>query len=107
MTNEDFPILKKSYRVTMGDGSVWAVPVSEIAVSRASHYMSEFGGDLVKSLYEDTLPLFQEDEKQIKEWACGNMDWSDVMSIAVRIEQRTEIDRYAKDWVNPTKTELK
>lgn len=107
MTDEDFPILKKTYRVTMPDDSVWAVPVSEIAMNRADHYLGEFNGDLIKSLYEDTLPLFQENESEIKDWAQNNMDWCDVMSVAVRLETPDSAKRYASGWTNPEKVEIK
>jgi hypothetical protein len=106
-TEKDFPILTKSYHVTMGDGSVWAIPVADIAMNRAEHYMGEYGDDLVFSLYEDTLPLFQETPSEIADWACNNMDWKDVASVAVRIESPDAATRYAKDWTNPTKTEIK
>lgn len=107
MTDEDFPVLKKTYRVTMPDDSVWAVPVSEIAMNRADHYIGEYDGDLIKSLYEDTLPLFQENENEIGDWARGNMDWSDVASVAVRLETPDGTKRYANGWVNPEKSEVK
>lgn len=64
--------------VTMPDGSDWAYPVMEIARNRAEHYASEFGGDVERSLREDTLPLFREDPYEIEDWAANNMNEEDV-----------------------------
>jgi hypothetical protein len=68
--------------IEMRDGSVWAVPVSIIAEDRARYYASEFDGDWKRSLAEDTDPLFRDSEYEIKDWAVGNMNWSDVAHAA-------------------------
>lgn len=75
----------KKLRVTMPDGSKWDVPVMAIARNRAANYAREFGGDVERSLAEDTLPLFDESEYDIRDWAAGNMNWSDVEAVAVRV----------------------
>lgn len=69
--------MKKYLAVTQRDGSVWGVPVDLIALNRAEHYKSEFGGDLGRSLAEDTMPLFEEDKYEIQDWAVNQMNWSD------------------------------
>ena len=66
----------KYLAVTQRDGSVWAVPVSVIAKNRAAHYAPEFGGDVDRSLQEDTMPLFDLDSYEIEDWAVNQMDWS-------------------------------
>jgi hypothetical protein len=43
----------------MPDGSEWAYSVMDIARNRAEHYADEYGGDVERSLAEDTLPLFR------------------------------------------------
>ena len=94
-------ILSKQYRVTMSDGSVWAVPVEVIAVNRANAYAGrEFGGDVQRSLAEDTIPLFEESEYEIHDWASGNMDWDDVKNLAVLVHQKREPVDWQDGWVN-------
>jgi hypothetical protein len=62
--------------VTMPDGSLWTVPVRVIARHRAKHYAGDFGGDVYRSMEEDTIPLFTRSENQIMNWARHNMNWS-------------------------------
>lgn len=90
--------LHKKYVTTMPDGSKWAVPVSIIAADRAKYYAHEFGGDIDKSLKEDTGPLFDADEFEIEDWAQNNMDWDDVKTSAVRVED-SACD-YQDGWTN-------
>lgn len=75
----------KVMTVAMRDGSVWAVPVSVIAFDRAKHYASEFGGDVERSMKEDTEPLFDDDEYESQDWAVNNMNWSDVAHAAYEL----------------------
>jgi hypothetical protein len=82
----------------MPDGSKWAVPVSIIAGYRAKHYAHEFGGDIERSLNEDTGPLFDADRFEIEDWAQNNMNWDDVKPYAVRIEG-AKCD-YQEGWSN-------
>jgi hypothetical protein len=63
--------------VELPDGSVWGVPVAVIARNRAKEYAGEFGGDVERSLTEDTLPLFDADSYAIEDWAVNNMNWAD------------------------------
>lgn len=72
----------KVLRINMPDGSKWDVPVSVIAQNRAEYYASEFGGDVQKSLDEDTMPLFDADHFEVEDWASNNMNWSDVERVA-------------------------
>ena len=76
----------KCLTVVQDDGSKWAVPVDVIARSRASHYAHEFGGDVERSLSEDTMPLFDSDDFEIEDWAVNNMNWSDVSHAAFKCE---------------------
>lgn len=70
--------------VTMPDGSEWAYPVGVIAHNRAKHYAEEFGGDVERSLKEDTIPLFEADAFEIMDWAANNMNEDDVVSVCVK-----------------------
>ena len=70
----------------MPDGSKWGVPVEIIARHRAEHYAHEFGGDVERSLAEDTEPLFAQSEFEITDWARNNLNWSDVDAKAQEVE---------------------
>ncbi len=69
--------MHKYMTVKMPDGSTWGVPVEMIARHRATHYAKEFDGDIERSLAEDTIPLFEDDDYEIEDWAVSNMNWSD------------------------------
>lgn len=88
--------------VEMPDGSRWTVPVDIIARSRAEHYAHEFGGDVERTLREDTFPLFESDDYEIVDWAANNMNWVDVRYAAVRAADSTAVD-YQEGWVNGEK----
>lgn len=85
MAPELVAVLRKKLRFTLDYGPTYEVPVSVIATHRAQHYEDEFGGDLNRSLLEDTLPLFAEDEFAIRDWAGNNMEWSDVKAVAHKV----------------------
>ncbi len=93
--------MSKHLFVTMPDESVWAVPVSIIATHRATYYAGECGGDVEKSLAEDTMPLFEHDPFEVEDWAANNMNWSDVVEHA-RLVSEGETD-YEDGWVNGEK----
>ena len=90
------------YRVTMPDGSVWAVPLMVIARHRAKHYASEYGGDVEESLSDDTLPLFAADKYEVHDWAANNMNWSDVADCARMVRSRAPLTlaEMQEAWVN-------
>lgn len=94
-------MLKKLLVITMPDSSKWSVPVEIIARHRAAEYASEFGGDVEQSLAEDTIPLFEEDDYNVEDWAANNMNWSDVQAHAKLVE-RGECD-FQEGWVNGEK----
>ncbi len=90
----------KVLRIDMPDGSRWDVPVMIIAQNRAGYYKDEFGGDMDRSLKEDTLPLFKEGDYEIHDWAANNMNWSDVVEFAKKvIDGKTKVD-YQNGWIN-------
>lgn len=93
--------MSKHLLITMPDGSVWAVPVDVIALSRATYYASEFCGDVQTSLDQDTLPLFNSEPFEIEDWAANNMNWEDVVKHA-RLIKEGETD-YQEGWVNGEK----
>lgn len=95
-------ITEKYLRVSMPDGSKWDVPAILVAKNRAEHYKGEFDGSLEKSLAEDTIPLFEEDDYEIEDWAVNNMDWSDVSSEAFLVED-PEVADFEDGWSNGDK----
>jgi len=88
--------------VEMPDGSKWGVPVAMIARNRATHYASEFDGDVARSLAEDTLPLFESNEYDIQDWAVNNMDWSDFDGHHVKLTQAPTPD-FQEAWLSGAK----
>ena len=84
-------------RIEMSDG-IWEVPVFIIARHRAKYYAHEFGGDVERSLVEDTNLLFESDPFEIEDWARNNMNWTDVARYAVLAEEKP-IDRQ-EAWVS-------
>lgn len=82
----------KMLTIEQVDGSVWGVPVDVIARHRAAHYAHEFGGDVERSLAEDTLPLFEEDHYSVQDWAFDRMNWSEVAEHARKLKDAPEPD---------------
>jgi len=97
-------IENKFLRVTMPDGSKWKVHVRIIAEHRARYYANKEHVTLEQSLKFDTLPLFEEDEYEIEDWASNNMDWRDVEKYAVRVRAKDLSDEDLQEgWVNGAK----
>lgn len=94
--------MKKYMTVKMPDNTVWAVPTQVISLDRAAYFASEFDGDIEKSLAEDTLLLFEQDEYQIADWAAQNMNWNDVEEHAFKVESGEEAN-YQYGWLNGEK----
>lgn len=94
--------MHKYMTVTLPDGSVWGVPVDRIARNRAAFYASEFEGDVERSLAEDTLPLFEQDEYEITDWAVNNMDWSDFDGEQVKLDDAAPPD-FDAAWLSAEK----
>ena len=88
----------------MPDGRLWAVPVLKIAENRAESYKEEFGNDAQRSLNEDTLPLFAEDDFEIQDWAVNNMNWSDLQDYAVEVvTHKSSSLNYEHGWLTGNK----
>ncbi len=76
-----------------------------IARNRATHYAKEFDGDVERSLAEDTIPLFESDDYEIKDWAANNMNWSDVKREAKKLKDAMPLlpSDFHEAWVNGEK----
>lgn len=88
-------------KVTMPDGSVWAVPVSVIAQNRAQYYSTKRKEPLAASLAE-TNEVFADTHEEIIDWASNNMNWSDVEADAKQISPSTPPDMQ-DGWTNGEK----
>ena len=88
--------------VEMPDGSKWGVPVSMIAINRATHYAHEFDNDVQRSLNEDTLPLFADSKYDIQDWAVNNMNWSDFKGHQYRVSNPPAPD-FQEAWMRGSK----
>ena len=89
--------------VTMRDGSEWTYSVMAIARDRARNYADEFGGDVERSLSEDTIPLFRESEFEIVDWAANNMNEDQITGFQSKpAPVLTDQDRQ-EGWVNGPK----
>ena len=95
--------MHKYMTIAMPDKSIWAVPVEMIARHRAEHYANEFGGDVEKSLKEDTVPIFESDTDEIKDWAVNNMNWADFNGHQIKISSPSLVD-FQSGWVDGEKT---
>ena len=86
--------------VTMSDRTVWRIPVLVIAENRAAAYAEVDGVYFMDSLENDTRPLFEADDYEITDWACNNMNWSDVSPVAVQVDAPLPESNYQRDWTN-------
>jgi len=100
--------------IEMPDESIWAVPVMKIVQNRlnfcASEHAKNFPGEKnpladirEKILQEEVLPLFTEDDYEIKDWASGNMDWDDIKEYAIEIPNSKTPTDFQRGWVNGQK----
>ncbi len=95
--------MHKLMTVEMPDGSKWGVPVEMIARNRAAHYAKrEFDGDVERSLAEDTIPLFEEDDYEIQDWAVNNMNWCDFDGHQVKVSDAPTPD-FQDAWLSGEK----
>lgn len=92
-------LFTKYLTVDMPDGLIYGVPVEIIARNRAEYYAKDFNGDIVESLRNDTLPLF-EDNSEIRDWASNNMNWDEVKMHAVTFAKKLDDDLFQDAWVN-------
>src|SRR5579863_1822632 len=88
--------------ITFGDGTRWCVTTMLIARNRAAHYAREFGGDVERSLNEDTIPCFA-DDFEIVDWASNNMNWSDIAPNAIQLPTPSTKPDYQREWTNAVK----
>lgn len=96
----EHPLFKKLMLIDMPDGLTYGIPIEVIARNRAEQYKDEFNDDIAASLREDTLPLFESDNSEIRDWASNNMNWDDVKAKAVVLHKKKPEYDYQEAWVN-------
>lgn len=95
---------EKFLKVTMLNGSKWKVPIHIIAEHRARFYSEMNSISFSDSLYNDTLPVFEDDYSEVEDWASNNMDWSDVEKYAIQIKDNNmSPEDLQYGWVNGNK----
>ena len=87
----------KYLRVTMPDNSKWDVPARLIAHDRAKYYAEK--GESYQEEYDYVI----NDDSELIDWAAGNMNWSDVKDMAMKIELPEPKVDYQEGWVNGEK----
>ena len=93
-------LFEKHLFLEMPDGLTYGVPLEIIARNRAEHYKDDFNGSVTKSLIEDTIPLFESDDYEIRDWASNNMNWSDVKIHTVVLKRKISDDEFQEVWMN-------
>ncbi len=97
-------IENKFLKVSMPDGSKWKIPVRVIAEHRAKYYANKKHISLEQALNEYVLPIFEEDEYEVEEWATNQMDWEDVVKYAEKIKDTgLTAEELQEGWVNGDK----
>jgi hypothetical protein len=74
-------IINAKYHVWMSDGSEWAMPMAQIALHRAIYFARDHGGSVLRSLVDDTLPLFGRTHCEVQHWARTEMVWDEVKEV--------------------------
>lgn len=98
--------MEKYLRVTMPNGSKYDVPALFIAKDRAQYYAEHDTGKIegkeYNEVYNEEIDIALEDDYEIIDWACNNMNWSDVKGIAIRVEEEEKVD-FQEGWCNGEK----
>ena len=89
-------VLSSNYYAKLSDGSVWALPVSIIALHHANMYKSE-QEEQIDFLYSGTLPHFNAAPEFIKAHA-RDMLWSEIQPDLVKITEPKL--GYQQEWVD-------
>jgi hypothetical protein len=86
-------------KVTMPDGSRWAVPAEVVARSYADHYegTENTEGAEYKSSFNEAMG----NASILRDWAQNNMNWSDVAHCAKKVEPapQPKVD-FQEGWIN-------
>lgn len=93
----------KYLRTTMLDGSEYDVSVHIIAKERADYYAKHgsghHNGAEYDRIYKEEYEYTYNDDSEICDWACNNMDWVDVKCHAIKVREPNDTD-YQEGWIN-------
>ena len=95
--------MAKGIYITMKDNSVWRVPAHVVASDRARYYAEREGADEFSGEYD--FAMGADGEYELECWARGQMNWEDVVSHAVLVQDApplTDSD-FQEGWVNGKK----
>ena len=94
--------IDKICAITITPTETYEIPVLAIALNRAAYFAGKgkFNGDVVRSLKEDTEPLFNSDKSEIIDWAQNNMDWSNVENYTIKKTNKIDETDYQDAWIN-------
>ena len=94
--------------VTMPDNSLWAVPATVVAESRALYYARIDTGDTegveFDKVFKEEVEFALNDNFELIDWAENNMDWDDVKTDAFRVETKPKEVDYQTGWIQGEKT---
>ena len=96
---------KKNVYVTFPNKEVWAIPLKEIADSKASYY-AKIDGVSQEEALKEVLELFESDSYEIKDWALNNMDWEDFDN-PVLIDYHDKPYNYNEAWLEIENMEVR
>ena len=101
LKEKDFPELASRFVVvTMPDGSLWEVPLFNIALDRAQRLDHLYEGDLNEAMRNEVSKDFQTDALIIN-WLSDHMKWDDVKEFSELVGEPTH--DYTNDWLNADK----
>ena len=92
--------MKNYLIVTMPDQSRWRIPARFIAEHRAGYFVKHDGDP---SIFVDEVVFALADDYELKDWASNNMNWADVVSVAVRLPDEPVGCDYERAWPNADK----
>jgi hypothetical protein len=84
--------------VTMPNLSRWRIPAEHIAKHRATYYADFYKEEntTCQELYDAEYELAMSNDHELITWASNDMDWSDVVAVAERLDDE-EFD-YQEEW---------
>jgi hypothetical protein len=73
-------ILKIFFQIAQPSGHVYEIPVAVVANHRAAYYHANNPDEFptLESAMVDTVELFKDDAREIRDWAGNNMNWPDL-----------------------------
>lgn len=106
----------KYLRITMKDKSQYDIPLDLIANNRAMYYAHNDSDDIedledryiaftdvFRTEYNITMNDGGDDYYDALDWACNNMNWSDISKYAIRVKDSFINPEFQESWTNGPK----